>query len=197
MSSKFLKNIESDNIANAIDLVWWNETSNTTTDNPTDFKFKVRLKKDNTIIAESNILDLPLEELIVSGTYNASYTDGNNNTYKAIVLTLKNGNVIPIPVTDMVNGLVSKVVNTNTFNGVLKSGYNYNLSSAISSLTVSSVEDGDLESNVFFTVSGSSFNPSLPNGVKVIGTKPTFENGARYVMSYYNSTVVFGKLNNL
>lgn len=43
-------------------------------------------------------LDLPLEEMVISG----SYDDKN----KQIVLTLKNGNTAEIPVADLVNGLV-------------------------------------------------------------------------------------------
>ena len=48
-------------------------------------------------------LDLPLEDVIVNG----SYDDGK------IILTLRNGNVVEIPVANMVNGLVTEAKHSN------------------------------------------------------------------------------------
>ena len=84
----------------------------------------------------------------------------------------------------------------SSFSGTMVSGKNYVLSSAISSLTVSSVtEDNIRESTITFTVSGSSFDVTLPSGTKIIGDKPTFINGNTYIMSYFNGMVVFGEVN--
>ena len=83
----------------------------------------------------------------------------------------------------------------SSFSGTMVSGKNYVLSSAISSLTVSSVtEDNIRESTITFTVSGSSFDVTLPSGTKIIGDKPIFIDGNTYIMSYFNGMVVFGEV---
>lgn len=83
----------------------------------------------------------------------------------------------------------------SSFSGTMVSGKNYVLSSAISSLTVSSVtEDNIRESTITFTVSGSSFDVTLPVGTKIIGDKPLFADGSTYIMSYFNGMVVFGEV---
>ena len=62
-------------------------------------------KKDGTDMGEPSSVDLPLEEMIVSGYY-------DDNTQK-VVLTLKNGNVIQFSVADLVSGLQSEITTTN------------------------------------------------------------------------------------
>lgn len=176
-----LKNNElqnASNVPNAISMTLNSET----------YEITVALKNGNTTIGSAQTIDLPLEELVVSGQY--------DSVTKKIILTLKSGDTIYISVSDLVDGLIAKVKDNEPFNNTLKAGCNYTLGS-ISSLTVTTIQDGDLESNVFFTVSGSNFNPTLPNNVKVIGELPEFESGEQYVMSYYRSTVVFGKLSSL
>lgn len=74
----------------------------------TDYKMTAILKdKNGNTIYTSNVIDLPLETMIV----NASY----DNATKEIVLTLQNGNTTRFSVADLVNGLVS----TATFNEAL------------------------------------------------------------------------------
>lgn len=68
---------------------------------PTEFKIKAKISdKNNRLISESNVIDLPLESVVVSGEYDA--------TNKKIILTLENGNVIEIPVEDLIDGLATK-----------------------------------------------------------------------------------------
>lgn len=62
-------------------------------------------KKDGTDMGEPSSVDLPLEEMIVSGYY-------DDNTQK-VVLTLRNGNVIEFSVADLVSGLQSEITTTN------------------------------------------------------------------------------------
>ena len=69
--------------------------------NTTDYKLKAILKdKNNNIIHTSNEIDLPLETMVVSASY--------NNTTKEIILTLQNGNTVRFSVADLVSGLVSE-----------------------------------------------------------------------------------------
>lgn len=68
---------------------------------PIEFKIKAKiLDKNNRLISESNVIDLPLESVVVSGEYDAAN--------KKIILTLENGNVIEIPVEDLIDGLATK-----------------------------------------------------------------------------------------
>ena len=68
---------------------------------PTEFKIKAKIfDKNNRLISESNVIDLPLESVVVSGEYDA--------TNKKIILTLENGNIIEIPVEDLIDGLATK-----------------------------------------------------------------------------------------
>ena len=62
-------------------------------------------KKDGTNIGEPSSVDLPLEEMIVSGYY--------DDTTQKVVLTLKNGNVIQFSVADLVSGLQTEITTTN------------------------------------------------------------------------------------
>lgn len=67
----------------------------------TEFKIKAKIfDKNNRLISESNVIDLPLESVVVGGEYDA--------TNKKIILTLENGNVIEIPVEDLIDGLATK-----------------------------------------------------------------------------------------
>ena len=69
--------------------------------NTTDYKLKAILKdKNNNIIHTSNVIDLPLETMVVNATY--------DNVNKAIILTLQNGTTVSISVADLVSGLVSE-----------------------------------------------------------------------------------------
>ena len=55
--------------------------------------------KNNTLISTSTTIDLPIESMVVSATY--------DSTNKKIVLTLQNGQTLDVPVGDLVEGLVS------------------------------------------------------------------------------------------
>lgn len=57
------------------------------------------LKDKNNNVLSTQTIDLPLESVVVGGSY--------DNTTKSLILTLDNGNTITIPVADLVSGLVS------------------------------------------------------------------------------------------
>ena len=62
-------------------------------------------KADGTTFTVSDVIDLPLESVVVGGSY--------NNTTKKVVLTLQNGNTIDFSVADLVSGLQTQITATN------------------------------------------------------------------------------------
>lgn len=77
-----------------------------------NYKIKALLKdKNGNTINTSNEIDLPLESVVVSGTY--------DNVNKKIVLTLEGGSTIDIPVGDLINGLQSQITSANKLNSDL------------------------------------------------------------------------------
>ncbi len=74
--------------------------------NTSNYKIKAILKdKNGNTIYTSNEIDLPLESVVVSGTY--------DSVNKKIVLTLEGGSTIDIPVGDLVSGLQSEITSSN------------------------------------------------------------------------------------
>lgn len=66
----------------------------------TDYKMTATLlDKDGNTISTSNVIDLPLESMVVSGSY--------DSTTKKVILTLQNGNTVEFSIADLVDGLVS------------------------------------------------------------------------------------------
>ena len=65
----------------------------------TDYVLTLKLLDKNENVIDIKSVDLPLEELVISGSYDA--------TNKKIVLTLKSGQTIEIPVTNLLAGLVN------------------------------------------------------------------------------------------
>lgn len=80
---------------------------------PYEFKIKAKIfDKNNRQISESNVIDLPLESVVVSGEYDA--------TNQKIILTLENGNIIEIPVADLIDGLVNEEELDNKLDTAIK-----------------------------------------------------------------------------
>lgn len=75
-------------------------------------------KVDGTSFTVSNVIDLPLESVVVSGSY--------NNTTKKVMLTLQNGSTIDFSVADLVAGLQSEITSTNKLSADLISDGNTN-----------------------------------------------------------------------
>lgn len=61
--------------------------------------------QDGTAVGTPATIDLPLESVVVSGSY--------DNTNKKIILTLKSGDTVDIPVADLVAGLQTSITSTN------------------------------------------------------------------------------------
>ena len=65
----------------------------------------ISLRNSANQVLNTQTVDLPLETMVVSGSY--------DSTNKKIVLTLKNGDTIDIPVGDLVSGLQSEITSNN------------------------------------------------------------------------------------
>lgn len=111
--------------------------------NSSDYKIKAILKdKNGNTIYTSNEIDLPLESVVVNGSY--------DSLSKEIVLTLQNGNTIRFSVSDLVSGLVS----TTTLNTILQ---DYALNSSIPTNTSDLTNDsGFLNASSFKTINNES-----------------------------------------
>ena len=78
----------------------------------TDYKITTTLKdQDGNTLGTAQVIDLPLESVVVNGTYDAQN--------KKIVLTLENGNTIDIPVGDLVAGLQTEITAQSPLNADL------------------------------------------------------------------------------
>lgn len=74
--------------------------------NSTDYKITLSgTKVDGTTFTVSDVIDLPLESVVVNGSY--------DNTTKKVVLTLKNGNTVDFSIADLIAGLQSEITSTN------------------------------------------------------------------------------------
>lgn len=74
--------------------------------NTTDYKMTITLKdQDGNTLGTAKTVDFPIESVVVGGSYDA--------TNKKIVLELKNGDTIDVPVADLVAGLQSEITSTN------------------------------------------------------------------------------------
>lgn len=69
--------------------------------NPNTYEITATIKKGNTTIATSAAIDLPLETMVVGGSY--------DDQTKKVVLTLKNGQTVEFSVADLVSGLANAV----------------------------------------------------------------------------------------
>ncbi len=62
-------------------------------------------KVDGTSFTVQNVIDLPLESVVVDGSY--------NNTTKKVILTLQSGSTVEFSVADLVAGLQSEITSSN------------------------------------------------------------------------------------
>lgn len=76
--------------------------------NGTTYVITLSLKDINGNVISTDTIDLPLESVVVGGSY--------DSTNKKIVLTLENGNTVDIPVGDLVAGLQTELSSSNKLN---------------------------------------------------------------------------------
>ena len=115
-----------------------------TIDNST-YQMYITLKdKNDNVIHTSNTIDLPIEQLVMNVTY--------DNTNKAIVITLQNGNVTSVPVGALIDGLVSN----DDLNTILGNYYN-------KSQTDNLLDDKENVSNKVTSINSSSTDTQYPS----------------------------------
>lgn len=100
------------------------------------YKIKAILKdKNNNTIDTSNEIDLPMESVVLSVTY--------NSTDKELVITLQNGTVTRVPLSSLISGLVNEDSLESTLEDyVLVSDYN---------TAISSLETGKADKSTTYT----------------------------------------------
>jgi len=72
---------------------------------PTNYKYTFRLKDAHNNVISSQEIDLPIENVVVSGQY--------DDTNEKIILTLQNGQTIDIPVGALISGLQTEITSNN------------------------------------------------------------------------------------
>ena len=132
-------------------------------------------KVDGTPFTVDSVIDLPLESVVVDGSY--------NNATKKVVLTLQSGSTVEFSVADLVNGLQSELTfdsspAQNSSNPVTSGGIYTALQNKINSITVNNClatgENGDVSvtidaGDILYTgqdgdcviVSGATINENL------------------------------------
>jgi len=74
--------------------------------NSETFVITAQLKdQDGNLLGTAQTIDLPLESVVVSGSYNSQT--------KKVVLTLKDGSTVDFSVADLISGLQSEITSTN------------------------------------------------------------------------------------
>lgn len=73
--------------------------------NSTTYVVTLKLKDKNNNVLSTGTIDLPLESVVVSGSY--------DKTTKEVVLTLQNGSTVRFSVADLVSGLQTEITNAN------------------------------------------------------------------------------------
>lgn len=138
----------------------------------TSYTLTASLKdKNGNVISTSNAVDLPLEELIVSGSYNEASKD--------IVLTLKNGKTITIVLDDLTDDLVSTPSAALTSGNIIignggktVSASSAKITNAISTTTNTNVPTAGavktyVDTNAFGETVFEGFSTTASNGVYV------------------------------
>ena len=162
--------------------------------NPTTYVLTLTLKDKNNNTLSTASADLPLETMVVNGTY--------NDQTKKVVLTLQNGNTIEFSVASLVSGLQETLVagvNIRYINGqniLMGAGDSSNLALDTvyeRTLTSATLNSFDSEEKRRLNTNPSSivFKFAIPSGEVVamnFHKKETTENG--YVLTYYSDEIV-------
>ena len=138
-------------------------------------------KVDGTTFTVSNVIDLPLESVVVNGSY--------NNTTKKVVLTLQNGNTVDFSVADLVAGLQSEITSTNKLSAdLISDGTTNKVYTATEQTKLAGIAAG-AEVNVNADWNASSGDAQILNK-PTIPTDSTVS-GWGYIKSYTETDPVF------
>lgn len=149
-------------------------------------------KVDGTTFTVSNVIDLPLESVVVNGSY--------DNTTKKVVLTLQSGSTVEFSVADLVAGLQSEITSTNklsadlisdgttnkvvtsteknTWNNAASNSHTHSNKTVLDGITSTDITNWNNKTDNVGTVTGVKMNNetnSPTNGVVDLGTVITQE----------------------
>lgn len=123
--------------------------------NSTTYVMTLNLKDKNDNILSTGTIDLPLESVVVSGSY--------DSVNKKIVLTLQSGSTVEFSVADLVSGLQSEITSSNKLNADLvdDTSTTHKFTTSANLTKLSGIETG-AEVNIIegITLNGSSLTPS-------------------------------------
>ena len=121
-------------------------------------------KVDGTAFTVSGTIDLPLESVVVNGSY--------DSTNKKVILTLKNNNTIEISVADLISGLQSEITSSNKLSAdLISDGTTNKAYTATEQTKLSGIATG-AQVNTIETVkvNGSALTPDANKAVDISAT---------------------------
>ena len=144
--------------------------------NTTDYKLTLSgTRADGTTFTVSDVVDLPLESVVVGGRY--------DDTTKKVILTLQNGNTIDFSVADLINGLQSEITSTNKLSAdLISDGTTNKTVTATEKSTWNGKQDAitdlsDIRSGAALGATAlqsyTETDPTVPSWAKA-ATKPTY-----------------------
>ena len=118
---------------------------------------------DGTPFTVSDVIDLPLESVVVNGSYNSST--------KKVVLTLKNNSTVEFSIADLISGLQSEITSSNKLSAdLVKDGTTNKVFTATEKTKLSGIAEG-AEVNV-----QSDWNQTNTSADDYVKNKPTIPN---------------------
>ena len=140
-------------------------------------------KVDGTTFTVSNVIDLPLESVVVNGSY--------NNTTKKVVLTLQNGSTVDFSVADLVAGLQSEITSTNKLSAdLISDGTTNKVYTATEQTKLAGIAAG-AEVNVNADWNASSGDAQILNKPTIPTKVSDLTNDSGYITGYTETDPVF------
>lgn len=148
--------------------------------NTTDYKITLTgTYVDGTPFTVSDVIDLPLESVVVSGSYDPST--------KKVVLTLKNNSTIEFSIADLISGLQSEITSNNKLSAdLVEDGTTNKVYTATEQTKLSGIEAG-AEVNV-----QPDWNQTNTSADDYVKNKPTLDD---VTITGALSKIVYGKKN--
>ena len=129
------------------------------------------------MIFNNGILLKPTSDYTISGsiiTFTTSLLSSD-----IICVVTGSVNTVPIPTTEIITSITPSLT--------LQVNINYKCTNALTSLTINSVPDSPLETNIYFTTGNSFTFTNSSNMIKWLGNIPTFNANTEYVLNICNN----------
>lgn len=138
--------------------------------NSSTYVVTLKLKNSAGTVISTDTIDLPLESVVVSGSY--------DSTNQKIILTLQNGTTIDIPVSGLISGLQSEITSSNKLSSDLVDDTNH------TNKFVTTTDKTNWNAKQAALVSGTN--------IKTIDGNSVLGSGNLEIMKNASSTVVGG-----